>query len=162
MSGCKSCLGSPEKRWAAIGACRERRQGILSTNLHLARTAKSLLTGSSRFRWHCPWGPKPYKTVKPGKNKQKKEAEPPQEFLGAYHQEGHGDSGFRAVGQRGHGQLEGVLAFPGSRDSPIFSLCCCRILLENAVKPPAFCRADDLSGTSVPHTKTPYYSWCMM
>lgn len=48
----------------------------------------------------------------PGRNKEKKEAKQPQDLLGAHHQKGHGDRGFRALGQPSHDQFEGILALP--------------------------------------------------
>ena len=52
----------------------------------------------------------PEQAVEPGRNKDNKEAEQPQNLLHAHHQEGHGDRGFGSMDQPGHDQLEGLFS----------------------------------------------------
>ncbi|QPN64875.1 thermonuclease family protein [Synechococcus sp. CBW1004] len=98
--------GTPEKRLACLTGA-SRRTGVMA-----ARIRGFTATGdSAASNWQMLLGatksqPRRCNAQKPGINRDKKEAEEPQDLLGTHHQECHRDRRFCTLRQASHDQLK--------------------------------------------------------
>jgi len=109
------CLGTPEKQFASPLERRSETGGDSSWKSPSYSNQRFACLRRGNVFWSEPEISNAIPGAKPVINRDKKEAEQPQDLLGTHHQKCHRDRGFCTFGQPSHDQRSEYLRFPAPK-----------------------------------------------